>query len=452
MSSTLSETLPRFVTGSIRRHILVMTGTGAVGLMAIFLGDLANLLFLGQLGDTEVLAAVGYASTLLFFSISMGIGIAIAATSVVSPAIGAGRREEARRLATSALVLTALVSGIVGLAILPFLAPLLSALGASGRTLNLAVDYLRILFPSFPLMAIGMTASGLLRSVGDARRSMYVTLSSAIIHVVLDPIFIFALKGGMTGAAWASVLSRCAMTVVAFWGVGVVHHLVQMPTLGNVMRDTRRLLAVAVPAVLTNLATPAGNAFVTAALATYGDAAVAAWSVYGRINPVAFGAIFAMTGSLGAIIGQNFGARRYDRVRETVTEATFITMGFTLVAWAALAVSPPLIMRAFGLSPEAEELVHLFCWWLPPLFLFLGLLFVANAVFNTLRHPHYATIFNWGRATLGTIPFVMAGAQAAGARGVFLGSVAGGVIFGLGALWMCYVLIGRLAENDARRT
>ena len=93
----------RFASGSILRHILVMTGTGAFGLMAIFVGDLANLLFLGQLGDTEILAAVGYASSLLYFSISIGIGIAIGATAVISPAIGAGARAEARRLATSSV-------------------------------------------------------------------------------------------------------------------------------------------------------------------------------------------------------------------------------------------------------------------------------------------------------------------------------------------------------------
>ncbi len=441
---------PRFATGSIRRHILVMTGTGAVGLMAVFVGDLANLFFLGQLGDTEILAAVGYASSLLFFSISMGIGLAIGATAVVSPAVGAGQRQTARRLATSALVLTFLVSSLVSLAAMPFLDTILQRLGAHGRTLTLASDYLRIIFPSFPLIAIGMTASAILRSVGDAQRAMYVTLAAAIINVILDPIFIFVLSGGMQGAAWASVFARAATTVVGLFGVGRIHGMLQWPSLRDVRRDAMRLLTVAFPAVLTNLATPAGNAFVTAALAAHGDAAVAAWSVYGRINPVAFGAIFALSGSIGAIIGQNYGARQFDRIRETVTEAAAITVIFTLLAWAGLALSPGLIVRGFGLTDEAARLAYHFCWWLPPFFIFLGFLFVANGVFNTLGHPHYATLFNWGRATLGTIPFVAAGDAVAGARGVFTGSLAGGVLFGLGALWVSYKLIARLSADQAR--
>src|SRR5262245_66456774 len=79
----------RFVTGSILRHILVMTTTSAVGLMAIFAGDFANILFLGSLGDEDVLAAAGYASAILFFMISAGIGMAIAVTALVAPALGA---------------------------------------------------------------------------------------------------------------------------------------------------------------------------------------------------------------------------------------------------------------------------------------------------------------------------------------------------------------------------
>ena len=78
---------PKFVTGSLMRHLLVMTGTSAIGLMSIFIGDLANMYFLSILGDVEIVAAVGYASSIMFFATSIGIGLAIAATSLVSPAL-----------------------------------------------------------------------------------------------------------------------------------------------------------------------------------------------------------------------------------------------------------------------------------------------------------------------------------------------------------------------------
>jgi MATE family, multidrug efflux pump len=441
----------RFVSGSILRHILVMTGAGAIGLVSIFAGDLANLLFLGQLHDTEVLAAVGYASTLLFFSVSVGIGLTIGATAAVAPAIGGGRRDEACRLATSALLTAALVGSVLGLAIQPFLGTVLDLIGAHGRTQSLAVDYLSIVFPSFPLMAVGMTASGILRSAGDAQRSMYVTLSGAIVNVVLDAILILGLGFGLHGAAWSIVAARLVITLVGMWGVWRVHQLLARPILSGFWADCFYVLAVGLPAIATNLATPVANAFVTRALAGFGDAAIAAWSVYGRVSAVAFGAIFAMTSSISPIVGQNLGAGDFRRVKQTIFEAARVTAAFTAFAWAVLAMLPGAIVASFGLGPESAPLIILACRWLSPLFLFLGFLFIANAVFNTLRHPHYATLFNWGRATLGTIPFVILGGRWAGAAGVFTGSMVSGVLVGVLALWVCFRLVDRLAREKTGR-
>ena len=91
-----------------------------------------------------------------------------------------------------------------------------------------------------------------------------------------------------------------------------------------------------------------------------------------------------------------------------------------------------------------------FCRALAPLFVFLGALFVSNATFNTLGRPHYSSFLNWGRATLGTMPFVTAGAYLAGAPGVLAGSMLGGLVFGTLAVWLAYRWIDKL-EARARR-
>ena len=129
---------PRFVTGSIARHILVMTGTGAVGLMAIFVSDFATIFFLGLLGDLQLLAAVGYASAILFFMFSAGIGMSIAVTSLVAPALGARDFARARRLSTHAAVFAAGAMTLIVAVLWPALPLLLGWLGASGRSLTLA--------------------------------------------------------------------------------------------------------------------------------------------------------------------------------------------------------------------------------------------------------------------------------------------------------------------------
>ena len=441
-----------FLDGSLLRHILVMTGTGAIGLMAIFLGDLANIFFLGRLGDEAVVAAVGYAGSIQFLTISIGIGLAIAASSLVSPALGAGRRIRARRLATSAHMWTALVATVLAVVVWLLIGSLLTLFGATGRTHALAQSYLQIVVPTLPLLATGMTSSAVLRSVGDARRAMYVTLWGAIVNTLLDPLLIFAAGLGIEGAAIASAVSRVAIVGIGLYGVGRVHRLLARPSLSQAMSDLAPLAAVAVPAMLTNVATPVSNAYVTMAMAAHGDSAVAGWAIVGRITPVAFGAIYALSGTIGPIVGQNYGAGLYDRMRRAFTLSLAVTAVFNLFAWMVLALLAEPLAATFLAKGEAAELIVLFCRWLSPLFVFLGMMFVANAVFNTLGRPHYSTMLNWGRATLGTVPFVMYGSTLAGAHGVLVGNMVGGILFGVVSVMLCYRTMSWLSEAPAAKS
>jgi putative MATE family efflux protein len=444
----------KFVTGSILRHILVMTGAGAVGLMAIFIGELANMLFLSRLGDVEIVSAVGYGSSILFFATSIGIGLSIAASAIVSPALGVGARTRARRLSVNAHLLTAVVSIVLAAMLWLMVPSLLRWLGATGRTHTLAVDYLRIIIPALTPLALGMTSSAVLRSVGDARRSMYVTLAGAIVNVILDPLFIFTFGWGITGAAVATVIGRFVMMAVGIHGVMHVHKLMGRPKFRPFLSDSRLLAVVAIPAVLANVATPVGNAFVVAAIAPFGDAAVAGYAIMGRIQPVAFGAIFALSGSIGPIIGQNLGAGQNARMRAVLTNALGVTTAFTAVAWMVLLLVTEPLVRGFQATGETASIIRLFCHWVAPLFVFFGWLFVANACFNTLRRPQLSTAFNWARATLGTVPFVMLGAHWYGAQGIIIGNMLGGIAFSIAAVVVCYRIIdgtGREHQQPSAR-
>jgi putative MATE family efflux protein len=441
---------PKFVTGSLLRHILVMAGTGAVGLMAIFIGDLANLIFLSWLGDEAIVAAVGYGSSILFLTISIAIGLAIAGTSLVSPAIGSGRIERARELTVHvhlATLIVALASSLIVWLSIPWA---LTTLGATGRTFDLASRYLNILVPSLAPLAIGITATGILRSAGDAKRAMMVTLTGAIVNVILDPLLIFGLGWGLEGAAVASVIARFAMLAVGLHGVMVTHRLMGKAHLTPFLADGRLIAAIALPAVLTNIATPASNAYVTAAISTYGDSAVAGWTMIGRVMPVAFGAVYALSGSIGPILGQNFGAGETARMREAFTLALKVTAVFTLVAWVVMAAAANLLVASVHATGEAASLIVLFCRWIAPLFVFMGALFVANAAFNTLGRATTSTALNWGRATLGTVPFVIAGGSIGGAGGVLMGHMLGGVAFGLIAVWLGYKMMDDLSAAQSR--
>ena len=175
--------------------------------------------------------------------------------------------------------------------------------------------------------------------------------------------------------------------------------------------------------------------------------AFAGWAVVQRIIPVAFGLLFAMSGAIGPIIGQNFGAQRFDRVQSTLRDALKVTLVYVLAVWVLLAVFGGPIADLFRATPQARGLIVFFCVFVAGSFLFNGALFVANAAFNNLGYAFLSTLFNWGRATLGTIPFVTLGAHLGGPEGGLLGMIVGAAIFGAAAIVTGYVITGRLAAR-----
>jgi Na+-driven multidrug efflux pump len=277
---------------------------------------------------------------------------------------------------------------------------------------------------------------------------MNVTLIGAIANTLLDLLLIVWLGLGIHGAAIASAIARLVMMAVGLHGVIGAHDLGGRLRLRTTLADAPALIAIAIPALLTNIATPFANAYVTRAMAPFGDAAVAGWAILGRVMPVAFGAIFALSSTVGPILGQNLGARAFDRVRGALTHALLATAAFTGLAWLFLGLLAWPITEAFDVTGEAAALIVFFCRVLSPVFVFLGAIFVANAAFNTLGRPHYSTAINWGRATLGTIPFVTAGAALGGAPGVLAGSMLGTVVFGIAAVWLAYRWIDELEARS----
>ncbi len=433
------------------RHTAVMAGTGAIGLLALFVVDLLNLFYISRLGDRSLTAAIGFTGAVGMLQMSVSIGLSIGLGAVVSRLLGAGHDEEAGRIASTALIGMCALMFLIGIGTVAFLGPILHGLGANGATAEAAADFIRIVSPCLFVMPLTMGFSALLRAVGDARRSMTITLWGAAVSAILDPVLILGLGTGLhlglVGAAISTLASRGTVALLGYIGVRR-HHLLYRPVAATALADLRRVGTVAMPAILTNLATPVGGAFVTHAMAGFGLQAVAGQATIDRITPVAFAFIFALTGSVGPIMAQNLGAGLLPRVRETLRASLWQVLGCVLVAWAVLALLQNDLVVWFSATGTAAELLHLFCSFVVASFLWVGALFVANAAFNNLGFPLLSTAFNWGRATLGTIPFVLIGMRY-GPVGVLLGQAAGGVVFGTAAVITAFVVTGRLKPGSA---
>jgi putative MATE family efflux protein len=385
----------------------------------------------------------------LFFTTAFGIGLSVGVSALVSRAVGSRDLALARQRTTEGLLLGAGFGAAFAAVVWLALPPIVGLLGAEGATAAETLHYLRIIIPSQPLLMIGMIGAGVLRAHGDARRSMMVTVWGAVVLAALDPVLILWADLGLTGAALAGWGSRAAIAGMALWPIWRHYGGFGRPSGASVVAAAAPLFAISGPAILTQLATPVGQAVVTRMVAGYGEAAVAGMAIAGRLTPVAFGIIFALSGAVGPIIGQNLGAGKMDRVRRTLRESILFSGIVIVVMSAVLFAARGAIADAFHAEGLTRDLIYLFCGPLSLLFFFNGMIFVANAVCNNLGAAMQSTMVNWGRHTIGTVPFAWAFGQWWGAPGVLVGQAVGGILFGVLAVWLALRVVDRVTKTRA---
>lgn len=459
-----------YTQGPIFSHISTLSITSAIGLFAIFAVDLVDVFFIAMLGEPELAAAVGFAGTALFFGTAICIGLAIAVATLVAQAVGEESVHEARnsntdlgstpeprpdnpvtslqgspasvRLATHGLTFVILITTPAMIISLIYSPWLISLMGATGQTLEMAVHYFRIVGSAIPILGIAMAASSLLRAVGAAKLAMWATIMGGLVNAALDPILIFGLSLNLTGAAIASVVSRTTVAGFALYFILDRHKLLQWPEWSRFIGDIRQLTGIAIPSLITNLAGPFGAAYATTQMARFGTDAVAAAAVIGRITPVAFAGLYGLSGAVGPVASQNVGARQWSRVRQTLlSSGTFVSLYVIPVAIGMFLIQD-LLVGIFELQAAAAELLRFYCTFIVISYWLFGLQLAANPLFTALRHPGFATISNIGRDLCLGIPLVYLGSSWFGAPGVLAGQAIGNMIAGVVAfsiaLWLTH--------------
>lgn len=424
------------------RHVVVMTLTGSLGLSFMFLVDFLALFWISRLGREDLMAAVGFAATVQFFLISISVGMMIAAVALVSRALGQGDPDRARRIATSTMVYSVLTLGLIAVLVFNLRDGILVWSGATGEVARVASQFLGISVVSLPLIALGMSAAAILRAAGEAWRAMMVTTTGGLVAVVVDPILIIWMDLGVPGAAMAIVISRLVMACAGlYWVYG--KGLIGQPGLHDLRETATPFLGIALPAVATQVSTPFGNWVLIRAMAEHGDSAVAGLGVAARLQILGFGGIFALSGAIGGIIGQNHGANMPSRVRQSYIDALKFCAVYTAAIWALMVIFADPLARAFGLTGEAAEVVHWFALIGAGSFMFTGALFVSNAAFNNLGRPLWATMANWARDGGLMAPLAFGLGAMFAAPGVIAGQAVANVLAGALAAWVGWRFVSR---------
>lgn len=433
-----------FTQGSTMRHVTVMSFTSSIGIMAIYVVDLLDIFFVSLLGQAEIAAAAGFASTIMFYVSAMNIGLSIAAGTLTAQYIGQNSLASAKEVAGASMIMALSLGIAVPLAMLPFLPNMLAWLGATGEVADLALMYLWIVLPASALSGMSMVLVAALRSHGFAKWAMYPSLAGALVNLIFDPLLIFGLNMDLAGAATATVFARIATFAVAFYAATRLFDVVDKPNMAAVLRYAREIVRFTLPAVLASVASPIGLSLVTRYITQFGTDAVAGLAIVGRLSPVVFAVVNALSGAIGPIIGQNYGAGKHDRVRQAYFDAMKFLAVYTLCAIVLLFVFRHIIADAFSATGLTRDMLYLYCGPYAVLAFFNGMIFISNAAYNNLGRPEIAPRINWLKSTVGLWPFLAVGSYVFGVYGVAYGILLNAICFAL----LCHVLTLRFIEHS----
>ncbi|UYH55063.1 MATE family efflux transporter [Qipengyuania sp. SS22] len=402
--------MAKLTRGSIRGHLVSQTMPMIFGVAAIMSVGLIDAYFIGQLGAQE-LAAVSFIFPITIALSSLGVGVMVGINSVIARALGEGDVSRAERRANFGAVFALVAGLLLGLGLYLLLDPLFRLMQASENLLPLIGQYMRPYALGLPIMLLQMGLNGVLRGQGEARKTSYVSLTYSVANWILDPILItgaFGIAGfGIAGAAYATIAGFFIAILVALWLIrGAKLHIHPAAIRDcDVGASSKAILSVAAPAAFSNAINPIGLSVLTALLASQGEAAVAGFGAAGRLQSFAVVPLLALSGSIGAIVGQNWGARRPDRARRAMWWSGLFCIGYGLATALVLFFTGDWFADIFTDNPavieEFSRYLAISVWG----YAGFGLLIVANGALNAVDKAGFALAQSAARVFLVMLPF-----------------------------------------------
>jgi len=436
--------------GEPRKAIIKLSGPLVVAMLAQTTYNLADGIWVAGLG-ANALAAVGLFFPFIMLLIGLSSGLGIGGSAAISRRIGERDKTGADNTAIHTILLGLGLGLAVSLPFIPFLKPVFTSMGASGEATIMAVDYARILFFGAVFIFFANIGNAILRGEGDTKRAMYALVFSSVLNIVLDPIFIYTLDMGISGAAWATLVSMIlAATLFFFW------MFITRDTFVNLRRRDfqpnreilREILGVGIPSSVAMLSMSFSvfllNIIIVQAGGTNG---VAVFTTGWRI--VSFGTLplLGIAGGVTAGTAAAYGARDPDKLEIAFMYAVKIGIAIELVAGAVIFIFAPQITSVFTYSEEARVLAGDITTFLRYTALFypsvpLGML--TSALFRGINQGMNALIVTLIRTVVlqVSIAYLLGITLGYGLEGVWGGIVAGNLIAGIAGTfpWGCLSL------------
>ncbi|MEY8428571.1 MATE family efflux transporter [Lachnospiraceae bacterium 46-15] len=333
---------------SIPKALLAMGIPTMIGMLVNAFYNLVDAYFVGGLGESQM-GAISVVYPLGQVVVGLGLLFGNGAASYISRLLGRGDKENADKVASTALYSSVSVGAVIILISMVFLHPILKLLGATDSILPFAATYARLYIVSCIFNVFNVTMNNIVTSEGAAKTTMCALLTGAVLNIALDPLFIYVFDLGVAGAAIATaisqVVSTCVYLTYIFRKKSVFHFRVKDCTYTK--ENMSEIFKIGIPTLVFQILTSVSISLINNAAGDYGDSAIAGMGVVTRLISMGSLSVFGFIKGFQPIAGYSYGAKKFDRLREAIKTSILWSTAFCVIFGVILALFPTAIVSRF---------------------------------------------------------------------------------------------------------
>ncbi len=405
-----------FATEKIGKLIMRFSVPCVIAMLVNSLYNIVDQIFIGQgvgfLGN----AATNVSFPLVTLSLAISLLIGNGCASRFSLMLGSGRHEDAARTVGNALLLSTIAGVVLFLIGFIFLEPLLWLFGATEANIGFAMDYARIIVFGFPFVVVSLGLNSVIRADGSPRYSMTSMLVGAVLNTILDPLFIFTFDMGVEGAAIATIIGQmanCALNL--FYLKKFVNIKFSWPLLKPKLKICTGIFTLGMSSFVTQMALFVVQIVMNNSLTYYGalssfgsDIPLAALGIVMKVNQILMAFLIGISTGIQPIVGFNYGAKNYDRVKKTYLIAVILATICSTAAWAVFFFCPQLIIPLFGQENNLYNEFAEKCFRMFLMCVFLaGFQVISSNFFQAIGKPLRSTVLSLSRQILFLVPLML---------------------------------------------
>ncbi len=399
-------------TQSVGKLLIQYSVPAIIASVATSLYNIIDSIFIGRGVGSMAIAGLAITFPLMNLVVAFCTLIAVGGATIISIFLGQKNMSRATDVTNNVLVLCIIHSILFGGLTLLFLDPILYFFGATPETIPYAREFMRVILFATPITYVFIGLNNLMRATGYPRKAMISALISVAVNVVLAPIFIFVLEWGISGAAFATV---CGQSVAFVW---VLIHFFDKKSYVHFQKDNRwftpsiikRVYSIGLSPFLMNVCACIVVIFLNKALLDYGgddgNLAVGAYGIINRTTMFFVMIVFGVTQGMQPILGYNYGAGQWNRVKKTLRTGIVLGVAITTIGWVATELFPNTISKMFTVDQQLIDIarsgfrIYFIC------FPVVGCQIVIQNFFQSIGKPKISIFLSLTRQLIFLVPFL----------------------------------------------